>query len=150
MIFESQSTEETQEIGRRLGAVLGSGTVIALSGPLGAGKTVFTKGIAIGLGIASTITSPSYTIVVDHDGRIPLRHIDLYRTGSDEELELFGFDELTSQDCVTVVEWGEKAASFLEEEHIAVGIEILPEGMRKLAIRAPNAILDALTSETST
>ena len=149
MIIESKSAEYTQEIGRRLGATMGPGSVIALSGPLGAGKTVFTKGIASGLGVVSTITSPSFTIVVDHEGRIPLRHIDLYRTGSDEELELFGFDELTSQDCVTVIEWGEKAVSFLDENHVSVSIDIAPEGTRRLAIHAPGAVLGKIDPEAA-
>ena len=149
MILESTSVEQTREIGRRLGTVLEPGSVIALSGPLGAGKTALTKGIADGLGVASTVTSPSFTIVVEHEGRIPLRHIDLYRTGSDEELELFGFDELTSKDCVTVIEWGEKAASFLDEDHVSISIDIAPEGVRKLTINAPSAVMAKMMPEAS-
>lgn len=142
--FIAATPEETENLGRKIGTALSHGAVVSLSGPLGAGKTVLTKGIAQGLGVNSTITSPSFTIVVEHEGNIPLRHIDLYRTGSDEELELFGFTELTSGDGVTVIEWGEKALSFLDDDRVEVIISIRKDGSRELNITGPANILESL------
>lgn len=147
MKYITETAEQTKELGKRLGEKVGPGTVVALNGPLGAGKTVLTKGLAQGLDVASTVTSPSFTIIVEHEGRIPLRHIDLYRTGSDEELELFGFGELTSGDCVTVIEWGEKAATFLDEDHILISFSILPDGKREIDVSGPTDVLGKLEEE---
>ena len=129
--------DQTEDIGRRIGELLLPGAVVVLQGPLGSGKTVVAKGIAKGLGITSRITSPSFTVAVEYTGEIPFRHIDLYRTGSDEELELLGFGDLTSDDAVTVVEWGEKADHFLPEDHYHVSISLLPDGKRSIDISGP-------------
>ena len=134
MTLISESAEQTEAFGRRLGAVLEPGAVVALQGPLGAGKTVLTKGIAKGLGITTTITSPSFMIAVEHPGTIPLLHIDLYRTGSDEELELLGFDELTSGNGVAVIEWGDKAAHLLGRDYVQLTITIQPGGVREIIL----------------
>ncbi len=144
MIFISNSEERTERLGLRMGSVLTAGAVVALQGPLGAGKTILTKGIAKGLGISGMITSPSFTIAIEHSGRIPLLHIDLYRTGSDEELELLGFDELSSGEGVTVIEWGDKAAHFLDDEHVHVTISIRADGVREITIDDPSGDIPRL------
>jgi len=89
--------------------VLEDGSIVALEGPLGAGKTTLVKGIAEALGIDEPITSPTFTIVSEYAGRLPLYHVDLYRVGSKEEIELLGLEELIYGRGVSVVEWSDKA-----------------------------------------
>lgn len=139
--YTSKSAEQTEQLGFAIGHKLASGSVLALSGPLGAGKTVLTKGIARGVGIKTVVTSPSFTMVSEHTGKLSLRHIDLYRTGSDEELELFGFTELTSGDGVTVIEWAEKGEHFLPEETISITIELSADGTREIEIHDPAGLV---------
>ena len=122
--FLSKKPEDTEKLGHILSGLLQSGSMVVLSGSLGSGKTVFVRGMAAGLNIRASIVSPSYTIAAVYEGDLPLTHVDLYRTGSDEELELLGFDELTSKSGITAVEWGEKAATFLDETAIKVYITI--------------------------
>jgi tRNA threonylcarbamoyladenosine biosynthesis protein TsaE len=127
----SSSSGETIVFGRKLGGILDGGSVVALSGGLGAGKTCFTKGIALALGITEDITSPTYTIVSEYEGRLPLRHIDAYRLTGEEDFEHIGGSELLSGGGVTVVEWPEKIAAFLPGSAIFITIEIL-EGNTRL------------------
>ncbi len=103
------SPEESFEIGRELGETLEDGDIIALHGQLGAGKTVFAKGIAAGLGVEEEITSPTFTLLKEYDGRLILHHFDLYRIENGEELESFGFYDITG-DGVCVIEWAERAS----------------------------------------
>lgn len=125
----SASSEETIRFGEKLGELLEPGSVVALSGGLGAGKTCFTKGIALALGVAEEITSPSYTIMCEYDGRFPLRHIDAYRLSGGEDFDLAGGREMVFWEGITVVEWPEKIAGFLTEA-IRVHIDIIPGGKR--------------------
>ncbi len=106
---------ETDALGFDLSRRLSVGVVVALSGPLGSGKTVFARGVARGLGVRERVVSPSFTLVCEYEGRLPFVHIDLYRTGSDEELELLGLDEILERPAVVVVEWAEKAGSFFRD-----------------------------------
>jgi tRNA threonylcarbamoyladenosine biosynthesis protein TsaE len=120
----SASAKETMRMGKKLGGLLRSGSVVALSGGLGAGKTCFTKGIALALGINEEVTSPTYTIVSEYEGEIPLRHIDAYRLSGETDFELIGGEELVAGDCVVVIEWPEKITGFLPQNAIFVDIEI--------------------------
>ena len=116
-VFEVNSAEETFKLGEEFANVANPGTVIALIGDLGVGKTVFTKGIAKGLGITDSITSPTFTILESYDtGRMPLHHFDVYRIGDVEEMEEVGFDDCVYSDGITIVEW----AGIIEE--------IIPKG----------------------
>ena len=126
----SSSSGETIVFGKRLGEILEDGSVVALSGGLGAGKTCFTGGIALALGITEDITSPTYTIVSEYEGRLPLRHIDTYRLSGEEDFEHIGGSELLSGGGVTVVEWPEKIASFLPPGAVFITIEILADNIR--------------------
>ncbi|MAG13859.1 MAG: tRNA (adenosine(37)-N6)-threonylcarbamoyltransferase complex ATPase subunit type 1 TsaE [Spirochaetales bacterium] len=134
MVFTSNSPAETESIGEIVARTLKAGSVVILKGAIGSGKTVFTKGIAKSLGITEVITSPSYTISAEYRGDVLLRHIDLYRTDSDEELELLGFDELSGGPAVAVIEWGEKAAHFLPDPDVIVEFEILAGEKRVITV----------------
>jgi tRNA threonylcarbamoyladenosine biosynthesis protein TsaE len=123
----SASAKETMLLGKKLGRLLAPGSVVALSGGLGAGKTCFTKGIALALGIREEVTSPTYTIVSEYEGEVPLRHIDVYRLSGGADFELMGGEELIDEACVVVIEWPEKIARFLPQNTIFVDIEIYGE-----------------------
>jgi tRNA threonylcarbamoyladenosine biosynthesis protein TsaE len=120
----SASAAETIRLGEKFGRLLAPGNVVALSGGLGAGKTCFTKGIALALGITDEITSPTYTIVCEYEGAVPLRHIDAYRLSGETDFELIGGEELIGEDRVVVVEWPEKITRFLPQSTVFVDIEI--------------------------
>lgn len=112
MLITVSDRDQTIELGRKLGSTLVAGDVIVLNGDLGAGKTTFTKGLALGLGIDATIKSPTFTIIREYqDGRLPLYHMDVYRLEDGGGADL-GLDEYFDGDGVSVVEW----AQFVEEE----------------------------------
>jgi tRNA threonylcarbamoyladenosine biosynthesis protein TsaE len=120
----SSSPEETEALGERLARRLQPGAVVALRGGLGSGKTRLTKGIALGLGVRETVTSPTYTIISEYQGNVPLYHIDAYRLEGDEDFENTGALELLGGDGVSVVEWSERIPRSLPCGAIAVSIEI--------------------------
>jgi tRNA threonylcarbamoyladenosine biosynthesis protein TsaE len=107
----SGGASETQHLGTLLGELLAPGDVVLLEGDLGTGKTAFTKGIGRGLKVAQTINSPTFTILKEYSGRLPLYHFDLYRVDRPEEFSLLGFDDYFAGDGVCVVEWAERAES---------------------------------------
>lgn len=104
----SHTPGETFELGRSLAAQLRRGDVLALAGDLGAGKTQFAKGIAAGLGVSSEVMSPTFTLIHEHEGRLPFFHIDLYRLESEEEVLRIGLDDYLAGEGVTLVEWADK------------------------------------------
>jgi tRNA threonylcarbamoyladenosine biosynthesis protein TsaE len=121
----SGSPEETLALGERIGRSLKPGAVVALRGGLGAGKTCLAKGIARGLGVEETVTSPTYTIISEYRGRVPLYHIDAYRLAGDEDFEGLGGMEFVGGEGVAIIEWSERIPRSLPPEHIS--IEIIPE-----------------------
>jgi tRNA threonylcarbamoyladenosine biosynthesis protein TsaE len=134
-VLASASPEETMAIGERLGAALAPGSIVLVRGPLGSGKTVLVKGIARGLGVDDEIVSPSYTIVADYPGRIPLAHVDLYRIEGEAHLAGLGLDDLLAGPNVTVVEWGEKLEPLLAgRAAVRVTISLAPEGGRRILV----------------
>jgi tRNA threonylcarbamoyladenosine biosynthesis protein TsaE len=133
----SSREEDTIHVARELGNVLEPGDVVALTGELGAGKTVFCKGVGEALGIPSgRIVSPSFTIVTEHRGRLPLSHIDVYRLSSVEEALDIGLDEIVSGNRVCLVEWAEKIRILLPNDCIRVTFHILRGERRRLAVEA--------------
>jgi len=135
----SSSEEDTRAIARALGAVLVPGDVVALTGDLGAGKTVFCKGLGEALGIPpDRVVSPSFTIVTEHAGRLPFRHVDVYRLSSVREAEEIGLEELLRGDGVCVVEWAEKIGILLPNDRIQVTFLFSEEGgdRRRLLVSA--------------
>ena len=111
----SNSPAETEALGERLASRLGPGTVVAFTGDLGAGKTAFTRGLARGLGVTERVTSPTFTIVNEYEGRIPLFHFDMYRLGGEEELFDIGWEDYLARGGVCAVEWSENIAGALED-----------------------------------
>ena len=128
MKTETWSPEETFQLGRRLGEQAQPGQIYTLSGDLGVGKTVFTKGVAAGLGIREPVSSPTFTIVQEYyDGRLPLYHFDVYRIEDPEEMEEIGYDDYFFGDGVCLIEWADRIRELLPEHLIRVTIEKDPE-----------------------
>ena len=124
MILESKSPEDTFQIGMRLGKLAEAGDVYTLTGDLGVGKTVFTKGFAKGLGIEESVNSPTFTILQIYEGgRLPLYHFDVYRIGSVEEMEETGFEEYIMEDGVSLIEWADLIEEILPRKRTRVLIE---------------------------
>ncbi|MDI6755632.1 MAG: tRNA (adenosine(37)-N6)-threonylcarbamoyltransferase complex ATPase subunit type 1 TsaE [Thermodesulfobacteriota bacterium] len=131
---KTSSPDETFRLGQLLGAMLSESTVIALMGDLGTGKTVFVKGVARGLGVADErdVTSPTFVLVNEYRGRLPVFHVDLYRVEKSAEVEDLGWEELISAPGVTLVEWAEKVSKLLPEERLEVHLEWVGAVERKL------------------
>ncbi|MBE6956770.1 MAG: tRNA (adenosine(37)-N6)-threonylcarbamoyltransferase complex ATPase subunit type 1 TsaE [Ruminococcaceae bacterium] len=123
MEFVTNSPEQTEQLGQRLGAVLWAGAVVAFTGDLGAGKTAFTRGLARGLGIPGQVTSPTFTIVNEYeDGRLPLFHFDMYRLSCSEELFDIGWEDYLARGGVCAVEWSEIVDDALDDDCVRVDI----------------------------
>jgi tRNA threonylcarbamoyladenosine biosynthesis protein TsaE len=130
--FKTKSAEETMAIAEKLGSVLEKGDVLTLAGDLGAGKTTFTKGLAKGLGITRTVNSPTFTIIKEYNGRLPLYHMDVYRLeDSDEDL---GFEEYFSGEGVCVVEWATFIEEYLPKERLELVISHIGEDEREIQL----------------
>jgi tRNA threonylcarbamoyladenosine biosynthesis protein TsaE len=110
----------------RLARVLRPGDVVVLTGDLGAGKTVLAKGIAAGLGVTEPVVSPTFTIVREYEGDVPLQHLDVYRLDHLQEVIDLGLDELLDGHAVTVVEWGEAVSALLPADRLEVSLMLLP------------------------
>lgn len=128
MIYETFSAEETYELGKGLGQNAKPGSVYALIGDLGVGKTVFTQGVAAGLEIKEHINSPTFTIVqVYEEGRLPFYHFDVYRIGDPEEMEEIGYEDYFYGEGVCFVEWANLIEELMPEHTVTVTIEKNPE-----------------------
>jgi len=133
----SSSPASTLSLGKKIGARLGAGSVIALIGELGCGKTLFTRGICAGLGVPEReVNSPTFAFVNEYQGRLPVAHIDLYRLNTiDEEFEIGILDYLArAGEGIMVLEWAEKALALLPEEHLQVKFEVISARRRKLTL----------------
>jgi tRNA threonylcarbamoyladenosine biosynthesis protein TsaE len=128
-IYLSKSSNDTTELALKIGMLLDKGSVITLEGDLGAGKTTFTKGLAKGLHIERNVNSPTFTIIKEYKGRLPLYHMDVYRVeSSDEDL---GFDEYFYGDGVTVVEWAHLIEEQLPENRLEIVIKNINDNERQ-------------------
>ncbi len=138
MEFIVNSVESTVDLGSKLGSIVIPGDIICLDGELGTGKTHFTKGVAKGLEITDPITSPTFTIVNEYEGRLKLYHFDVYRVNDPDEIEAIGFDEYIFSDAVTIIEWSNYIEELIPQEHISIKIEKIPErgvDFRKIIIK---------------
>lgn len=124
MIIETRSPKETFILGKKIGEAALPGQVYTLNGDLGVGKTVFTQGVAAGLGITEAVSSPTFTIVqVYEEGRLPFYHFDVYRIGDIEEMEEIGYDDYFFGQGICLIEWAKLIREILPEKRISVTIE---------------------------
>ncbi len=128
--IRTTDTEGTRRLGRLLGMRLSSGDVVALTGPLGAGKTVFVQGIAEALNITEPVTSPTYTLISEYEGQFKLYHMDLYRLDNPKEFVWLGVEEMLGGQGICLIEWAERAINELPDQTIHVNIDIAENGDR--------------------
>ena len=135
-IYITDSAEQTRRLARKIGEHLDSGSVLALTGDLGSGKTCFVQGLARGLQVPEEcpITSPTFTLINEYPGRLPLAHIDLYRIESASDAEELGLDEILEGEGVAAIEWAERIRDRLPEDFLEVRFEILGDRRRKITI----------------
>ncbi len=138
LTFETHAVEETIDLGRRLGRALVPQAVVALVGALGSGKTHFVKGIARGNDAPDgvVVSSPTFVLVNEYPGRIPLFHIDVFRLGGSLELEALGFQEMIAGDSATCIEWADRVLDALPADHLRIDIDIAGPTDRRITLSA--------------
>ncbi|UXH42680.1 tRNA (adenosine(37)-N6)-threonylcarbamoyltransferase complex ATPase subunit type 1 TsaE [Rossellomorea vietnamensis] len=129
----TNSPEETGHFAEKLAGLLKPGAVLTLEGDLGAGKTTFTKGLAKGLGVTKTVNSPTFTIIKEYKGRLPLYHMDVYRL--DDSFEDLGFDEYFEGEGVTVIEWAHLIKDQLPKELLSLSIYREGDSKRRIVLK---------------
>jgi len=136
LILKTDSADETFFLGERLAALVEPGDVFAVSGELGAGKTVLARGLARGLGVAGPVKSPTFTLINEYAGRLPFYHLDVYRLSGPLEMADLGGEEYFYGSGVTLVEWAERVAEILPPERLEIRMEIVPgeENARKITL----------------
>lgn len=134
LTFYTSSAEETIELGKKIGSLLQKGDVIALQGTLAAGKTTITKGIALALGIEEEITSPTFCLISEYYGKMPLYHMDVYRLEGTEDFINLGTDDMIYGDGVSIIEWSEKIMDELPSKTIILSITPEEDGSRIIKI----------------
>ena len=134
----SSSPEQTAAFGRRVARSLRPGDVLALVGPLGAGKTAFVKGLAAGLGVPPRdVVSPTFSLVHEHAGTLPLFHADLYRLEDPRQVAELGLDDYAARGGILAVEWAERAGDALPPGAVTVRIEVTGGGTRRITVTPP-------------
>ena len=123
MTFHTSSAEETIELGKKIGSHLKKGDIIAMQGTLAAGKTTITKGIAASLGIKDEITSPTFCLISEYEGKMPLYHMDVYRLEGGEDFINLGVEDLMYGNGITLIEWSEKVMDELPKKTIILKLE---------------------------
>lgn len=134
MKFITSSPEETVALGKKIGGMLKNGDVIAMQGTLAAGKTTITKGIAAALGIEDTITSPTFCLISEYQGKMPLYHMDVYRLNGAEDFAELGTDDMIYGNGVSIIEWSEKIITELPRKTILLKITPQEDGTRLIEI----------------
>lgn len=136
--FRTHSPEETRAIGVKIGCQLNPGDVVALIGDLGVGKTCLTQGVARGAGVYQdqTVNSPSYILINEYEGKIPVYHIDLYRLQQLEDIVALGLEEYLNGDGICVIEWADRMGELLPESYIQVRITGEDEFTRTIEVAA--------------
>lgn len=138
--WETTSAETTRAIGKLLGESCAGGDTIALVGPLGAGKTCLVRGLAVGLGApAEAVTSPTFVLIHEYAGRVPLYHVDLYRLDERDAVNGLGLEEYTDSTGVTVIEWADRAPAVLPGDHLRITIEHLGGDRRRVTLHPQGA-----------
>ncbi len=134
--FRTTSPEDTRRFGRALGALLEAGDFVGLTGTLGSGKTVVIQGAAQGLGYEGYVTSPTFVIVNEYEGRVPVFHVDLYRIADPRELDDIGYREIFFGDGVSLVEWADRAPEMLPRDGLRIEIEVAGREERAFVVTA--------------
>ena len=134
MTITSHSPEETIEFGKKIGALIRGGDIIAYKGSMGAGKTTFTRGLCVGMGLPDEVTSPTFALVNEYRGRITLYHFDMYRIMGADDLETTGFYDYIGEDSVLAVEWSENIEDCLPEGTIFITLGHIAENTRTLTV----------------
>jgi tRNA threonylcarbamoyladenosine biosynthesis protein TsaE len=134
----THSVAETQALGQKIGILIKQPVIITLIGDLGSGKTAFVQGLAKGLDVSTDyyITSPTFTLINEYPGRLPLFHVDLYRLETVQDLEDIGLDQLLSDQAVLAVEWADKLADNLYGDYLSLQFEIIDDDYRKINLIA--------------
>ena len=134
--LRTSNSDETLLFGRKLGETLVGDELFLLVGSLGAGKTTMTQGIANGLGVNEYTKRPSFVLVNEYEGRVPLVHADLYRVVQTEEAWLLGLDDYMFTGAVVIVEWGDRAQDIFRDDHIVITIEVVSDDVRDIIIES--------------
>lgn len=132
--FTTKTPEETIELGKKIGRLLKKGDIIAMQGTLAAGKTTITKGIAESLEIKDTITSPTFCLISEYEGKMPLYHMDVYRLDGAEDFAGLGTEDMLYGEGVSIIEWSEKIMSELPKKTIILKIEPKEDGSREISL----------------
>ncbi|WP_053955810.1 tRNA (adenosine(37)-N6)-threonylcarbamoyltransferase complex ATPase subunit type 1 TsaE [Inediibacterium massiliense] len=131
----SSSEQKTYDLGYKLGKFLQKGDVVCLTGDLGAGKTTLSKAIAKGLEVEECVTSPTFTIIHEYEGRVPLYHFDVYRIGEIDEMEDLGYEEYFYGEGVCLVEWASQIEEIIPKEHLWIHIKKIDDHTREIEIK---------------
>lgn len=132
--FTTNSAEETIELGKKIGSLLQKGDIIAMQGTLAAGKTTITKGIADALGVKDTITSPTFCLISEYEGKMPLYHMDVYRLDGAEDFANLGTEDMLYGEGVSIIEWSEKIMEELPKKTIILKLTPHENGTRTITI----------------
>ena len=130
----TKSAQETRDLGRKIGSLLQAGDVVALAGELGSGKTTLIQGLAEGIGVSDFVTSPTFILIGEYQGRCPFVHVDLYRLQEIEEIEDLGISEYFERPGIMAIEWAEKMEEILPRKAIKIKMETLSEKERRIRI----------------
>ena len=151
MKLRTASSDATRALATAIGPLLEAGDVVVLAGDLGAGKTTFTQGLAAALGVTAAVTSPTFTLVHEYPGRLPVVHVDVYRLEYLQEVHDLGFDELISGDAVVVVEWGDILGPLLPPDRLHIAFEYAPgDEQSRIVSLAPHGVRWTERSEALT
>lgn len=153
-VVETHSVDETHRLGRRLAQALAPGDVVALVGDLGAGKTHFVQGVVAGLDVpAEAAHSPTFVLIQEYDGRLPICHIDAYRLRDVDEFVELGADEVLGSEAVCLIEWADRVEEVLPRDRLTISIEATGENIRRFRFSGSGprseAIVQAMRSEAS-
>lgn len=140
--YKTESPEETIELASKIGAVLRKGDVIAYRGGLGAGKTTFTRGLAIGAGLEDEVTSPTFALINEYHGNLDIYHFDMYRIEGTDDLETTGFFDYPMDESVFVIEWSENISEILPENTIYIEIKHTGDESREIIIEGDERFAD--------
>ncbi|HZK37595.1 MAG TPA: tRNA (adenosine(37)-N6)-threonylcarbamoyltransferase complex ATPase subunit type 1 TsaE [Clostridia bacterium] len=139
--------KELEKIAEKLGKLVNSGDIICMVGDLGAGKTTFIQALAVGLGVEDCVTSPTFVLINEYDGRIPLYHFDVYRINHISEMEDLGYEEYFYGDGVCAIEWADLIEDILPHNHLRVEIRITGTKTRQICFAGTNDYYDGMIKE---